>query len=482
MMHRIFKWEEKSLSGKTLFDKVWEKHIIASDLEQPLIFIDLHLIHDVTSPQAFSLLRKKGRKVRRPDLTFASADHNVPTQDRKNIKDILAKKQVEFLIENCKEFGITCYDLDHPDNGIVHIIGPELGLTTPGKTIVCGDSHTSTHGAFGALAFGIGSSEITHVLATQTLPQTKPKTMNIRIEGKKPKDITAKDIILKIIGEIGTKGGAGHIVEFTGSTIKEMSMDERMTICNMILEAGARSGMIAPDEKTFAYMENRKFAPKGEAWNQAVRDWKMLYSDEDAVYDKEVVISIEDLEPQITWGTNPGQVISVSKQIPDPVKMTDPVKQAAAQSALTYMNLQPDMKMSDLKVDKVFIGSCTNARLEDLRDAARIVNGHQVADNLTALVVPGSYHIKRRAEEEGLDLIFKKAGFEWREPGCSMCPGMNPDMAKSGERVASTSNRNFEGRQGKGARTHLVSPAMAAAAAIRGKFTDTRNWKPGIGD
>ncbi|WP_255585161.1 3-isopropylmalate dehydratase large subunit [Virgibacillus saliphilus] len=464
------------MSGKTLFEKVWERHVIETNLEQPLIFIDLHLIHDVTSPQAFSLLREQGRTVRRPDLTFASADHNVPTKERDNIKDILAKKQVEYLIKNCNEFGITAYDLDHPDNGIVHIIGPELGLTTPGKTIVCGDSHTSTHGAFGALAFGIGSSEITHVLATQTLPQNKPKTMNIRIEGKKPERVSGKDIILKIIGEIGTKGATGHIVEFTGSTVEMMSMEERMTICNMILEAGARSGMIAPDEKTFEYMKNRSFSPKGEIWHQAVRDWKALYSDADAVYDKEVTINMEDLEPQVTWGTNPGQVTSICGQIPDPVMMMDPVKQTAAESALEYMELEPNTKMSEIKIDKVFIGSCTNARLEDLQSAAQIIEGYQVAEGITALVVPGSYHVMRRAEEEGIDQVFINAGFEWREPGCSMCPGMNPDMAEPGERIASTSNRNFEGRQGKGARTHLVSPAMAAASAITGHFTDTRNW------
>lgn|SRR5699024_2622789 len=465
------------MRGKTLFDKVWERHVIESSLEQPLLFIDLHLIHDVTSPQAFSLLRKKGRTVRRPDLTFASADHNVPTKNREDIKDLLAKKQVEVLTKNCNEFGITVYDLDHPDNGIVHIIGPELGLTTPGKVIVCGDSHTSTHGAFGALAFGIGSSEITHVLATQTLPQNKPKTMNIKIEGEKPKGVSAKDIILKVINEIGTKGGAGHIVEFTGSTVEAMSMEERMTICNMILEAGARSGMISPDEKTIEYLKNRKFSPKGEAWNQAVREWKSLYSDEDAVYDKEITINIEDLEPQVTWGTNPGQVTSISGYIPDPTNISNSVSKSAAQSALDYMNLKPLTKMADIKIDKVFIGSCTNARIEDLRSAAEIIEGHQIDDNITALVVPGSYHVMRRAEEEGLDQIFLDAGFEWREPGCSMCPGLNPDMAEAGERIASTSNRNFEGRQGQGAMTHIVSPAMAAAAAITGHFTDIRNWK-----
>ena len=464
------------MSGKTLFDKVWERHLIDSNLDQPLLFIDLHLIHEVTSPQAFSLLKEQSRNVRRPDLTFATADHNVPTKDRDDIKDILAKKQVEFLVNSCHEHGITVYDLDHPDNGIVHIIGPELGLTTPGKTIVCGDSHTSTHGAFGSLAFGIGSSEITHVLATQTLPQNKPKTMNIHLIGSKPKGVSAKDIILKIIGEIGTNGGTGHIVEFTGQTIKEMSMDERMTICNMILEAGARSGMIAPDEVTFNYLKDKRFVPKGEDWDRAVDEWKQLHTDEDATYDQVVKIDISNLEPQVTWGTNPGQVISISENIPSPTSFNNDITRSTAKQALNYMNLNALTPIKDVSIDKAFIGSCTNSRLEDLELAAEIVKGHKVNENVTALVVPGSYHIKRKAEEKGLDQIFINAGFEWRDPGCSMCPGMNSDMAKPGERIASTSNRNFEGRQGKGARTHLVSPEMAAAAAIKGHFTDIREW------
>ncbi|WP_099156990.1 3-isopropylmalate dehydratase large subunit [Virgibacillus ndiopensis] len=465
------------MAPKTLFEKVWVKHVIDTSLDLPLLFIDLHLIHDVTSPQAFTLLKDQGRKVRRPDLTFASADHNVPTTDRNlEFKDLLAKIQVETLINNCNEFDITVYDLDHPDNGIVHIIGPELGLTTPGKTIVCGDSHTSTHGAFGAFAFGIGSSEITHVLATQTLPQAKPKTMNIQIEGQMPEGVSSKDIILSIIGKIGTLGGVGYVVEFTGSTVKNMSMDERMTICNMVLEAGARSGMVAPDETTFAYLKNRKYVPKGEKWDEAVANWRKLYSDPGAVYDKTVTINIADLAPQVTWGTNPGQVTSIDKSIPSPNSITDSTKRTAAESALTYMDLIPLLNMNEIEIDRVFIGSCTNARMEDLRLAAKVAYGHKVQNNVTALVVPGSYHIKRRAEQEGLDKIFIESGFEWRNPGCSMCPGMNPDIAKPGDRVASTSNRNFEGRQGKDVRTHLVSPAMAAAAAITGHLTDVREW------
>ena len=463
------------MAKKTLFDKVWEKHLIELD-DRDLLFIDLHLIHEVTSPQAFSKLREEGRSVRRPDLTFATADHIVPTEDRENIRDILAKKQVEFLSKNCEEFGITLYDVDHPDNGIVHIIGPELGLTTPGKTIVCGDSHTSTHGAFGALAFGIGSSEITHVLATQTLPQKKPKTMNIHIDGHLMDYVTSKDIILKIIQEIGTSGGAGYVVEFTGSAVEEMSMEQRMTLCNMIIEAGARAGMIAPDEKTFDYLEGKRFAPKGEAWNEAVEEWKTLKTDAGATYDKVVRISASDIGPQVTWGTNPSQGTSVDGLVPDPDALEDETAKKTAEAALNYMDLKPHTNIEEIYVDKVFIGSCTNSRIEDLRVAAEVLQGYQVADHVKALVVPGSYHVKRRAEAEGLDKIFIDAGFEWREPGCSMCPGMNPDMAQPGERIASTSNRNFEGRQGKGARTHLVSPAMAAATAVKGHFTDVRQW------
>ncbi|MFC7062401.1 3-isopropylmalate dehydratase large subunit [Halobacillus seohaensis] len=465
------------MAPKTLFEKVWENHLIDPSMEQPLLFIDLHLIHEVTSPQAFSLLREQGRTVRRPDLTFATTDHNVPTTDRsEGIADVLAKKQVQFLTENCKEFGIDVYDLNHPDNGIVHIIGPELGLTTPGKTIVCGDSHTSTHGAFGSLAFGIGSSEITHVLATQTLPQEKPKTMNVQIEGDMPRGVSSKDIILNIIGQMGTQGGTGYIIEFTGSTVRNMSMEERMTICNMAIEAGARSGMIAPDEKTFEFLKQRHFSPKGQQWEDAVKEWQKLYTDLDAVYDHTLTINVNDLAPQVTWGTNPGQVTSIDRSIPVTEELADSSEQTAAEASLSYMGLESETKMEDIQLDKVFIGSCTNARIEDLRLAAGIVSDNKVDGNIEALVVPGSYHVKRKAEKEGLDQIFIKAGFEWREPGCSMCLGMNPDFLKDGERCASTSNRNFEGRQGKGGRTHLVSPMMAAAAAITGQLTDIREW------
>lgn len=466
------------MAGKTLFEKVWEKHMIDPALEQPLLFIDLHLVHEVTSPQAFSLLREKGRTVRRPDLTFATTDHNVPTTDRSaGLRDALSKKQVEFLTDNCKEFGIEVYDLNHPDNGIVHIIGPELGLTTPGKTIVCGDSHTSTHGAFGALAFGIGSSEITHVLATQTLPQSKPKTMNVHIEGNMPQGVSSKDVILKIIEKIGTNGGTGHIIEFTGSTVRNMSMEERMTICNMAIEAGARSGMIAPDETTFDYLQHRRFVPEGMDWEVAVQEWRELYSDPDAIYDHTVSINVNDLAPQVTWGTNPGQVTSIDGTVPIPENFSDGADQIAAEAALEYMGLEQGRKIESIDLDRVFIGSCTNARIEDLRLAAHVVKGYKVNEKITALVVPGSYHVKKRAEEEGLDQVFLDAGFEWREPGCSMCLGMNPDFLEEGERCASTSNRNFEGRQGKGGRTHLVSPMMAAAAAITGHLTDVREWE-----
>lgn len=466
-----------NLAGKTLFEKVWANHVIETATDQPLLFIDLHLIHEVTSPQAFSLLREQGRTVRHPELNFATTDHNVPTTDRSlPIADQLSRQQVKTLIDNCEEFRIPVYDLEHPDNGIVHIIGPELGLTTPGKTIVCGDSHTSTHGAFGALAFGIGSSEITHVLATQTLPQNKPKTMNIEVEGKLPKGVSSKDIILNIIGSIGTNGGAGYVIEFTGSTIERMSMEERMTLCNMAIEAGARSGMIAPDEKTFKYLKDRRFVPKGEQWEDAEKAWKQLKSDEDAKYDETLKVSVKDLSPQVTWGTNPGQVVSIKGKVPSSKNFSDSSLSSSIEAALRYMDLKQGTQMEDIQLDRVFIGSCTNSRIEDLRLAASVVNGYQVSDHVKALVVPGSYHVKRRAEEEGLDAIFKNAGFEWREPGCSMCLGMNPDFLKEGERCASTSNRNFEGRQGKGGRTHLVSPLMAAAAAIKGHLVDVRDW------
>jgi len=464
--------------AKTILDKIWESHLVDPNLEPSLLYVDLHLIHEVTSPQAFTLLKQMKRKVRRPDLTFATADHNVPTTDRtKPILDLLSKQQIEFLKDNCEAFGITYYGLDDPNNGIVHVIGPELGLTTPGKIIVCGDSHTATHGAFGSLAFGIGSSEITHVLATQTLPQKKPKIMEVQIEGSLSPRVTSKDVILSFIGQIGTGGATDYVIEFTGSTVKAMTMEQRMTISNMAIEAGARSGMIAPDEKTFAYLKGRRYAPKGEEWEKAMQYWRSLTSDQDAEYDRRIKVNVEGLAPQVTWGTNPGQVIGIDEKIPDPANMTDQTERKEAEAALTYMDLKPGMRMSDIKVDRVFIGSCTNARIEDLRVAAEIVKGNKAAKGVQVLVVPGSKHVKKQAEAEGLDEIFLQAGFEWREPGCSMCVGMNPDYLRPGERSASTSNRNFEGRQGKEGRTHLVSPTTAAATAISGYFTDVRFWK-----
>ncbi|QIZ69137.1 3-isopropylmalate dehydratase large subunit [Geobacillus subterraneus] len=466
---------------KTLFEKLWERHVVVDEPGKPaLIYIDLHLVHEVTSPQAFDGLRLSGRKVRRPDLTFATMDHNIPTTDRSlSTVDKVAARQVETLIKNCKEFGIQLYDLNDPNNGIVHVIGPELGLTTPGKTIVCGDSHTSTHGAFGAWAFGIGTSEIEHVLATQTLLQNKPKTMQVYLHGKIPYGVTAKDIILGLIQKIGTAGGTGYVIEFTGPVIKELSMEERMTICNMAIEAGARSGMVAPDDKTFSYLKDRPFAPKGDEWEAAVADWKTLTSDIGATYDKSVELDVSTLAPFVTWGTNPGMVAQVTDKIPSPDDFTNPVDRAAVEKALVYMDLKPGTLIQDIVIDRVFIGSCTNSRIEDLRQAAEVVRkvGKKVASGVLAIVVPGSYHVKRQAEAEGLDEIFKEAGFEWREPGCSMCLGMNSDILAPGERCASTSNRNFEGRQGKGGRTHLVSPAMAAAAALEGRFVDIRQWK-----
>ncbi|MCG6796505.1 3-isopropylmalate dehydratase large subunit [Geobacillus sp. YHL] len=465
---------------KTLFDKLWERHVIIEKPDQPsLIYIDLHLIHEVTSPQAFEGLRLSGRKVRRPDLTFATMDHNIPTINRSlSSADEIAAKQIETLIKNCEEFGIHLYDMNDPNNGIVHVIGPELGLTTPGKTIVCGDSHTSTHGAFGSWAFGIGTSEIEHVLATQTLWQKKPKTMEVRLQGKIPLGVTAKDIILGLIQKIGTAGGTGYVIEFTGPIIKELSMDERMTICNMAIEAGARAGIIAPDETTFSYLKGRPFAPKGDEWETAVADWKTLCSDSDAIYDEIVELNVSNLAPFITWGTNPGMLVQVNENVPSPDDFANPVDRKAVEKALAYMGLKPGTPIQDITIDRVFIGSCTNSRIEDLRQAAGIVKavGKKVAPGVRALVVPGSYRVKRQAEAEGLDEIFKEAGFEWREPGCSMCLGMNSDILAPGERCASTSNRNFEGRQGKGGRTHLVSPAMAAAAALEGRFVDIRKW------
>ncbi|GBC95108.1 3-isopropylmalate dehydratase large subunit [bacterium HR16] len=461
----------------TLFEKIWNAHIVHEEPGRPtLLYIDRHFVHEVTSPQAFDGLREAGRKVRRPDLTFATMDHNVPTDNRWNITDPISRRQIEVLRRNCEEFGITLFDLDSEDNGIVHVIGPQLGITLPGLTIVCGDSHTSTHGAFGALAFGIGTSEVEHVLATQTLPQTKPRTMAIRLEGKLPLGVTAKDIILSIIGRIGTGGGTGCVIEYMGEAIRALSMEERLTICNMSIEAGARAGMIAPDETTFAYLEGRRFAPQGKQFERAVAYWQTLPSDPDAQFDREVQFNVSEFAPQVTWGTSPEQVVDVTDRVPDPASFTDETKAKAAERALQYMGLKPGTPIQEIRVDRVFIGSCTNGRLSDLRAAAAVVKGKKVAPHVRAMVVPGSQHVKKLAEEEGLHRIFIEAGFEWRDSGCSMCLGMNPDILQPGERSASTSNRNFEGRQGRGGRTHLVSPEMAAAAAIAGHFVDIREW------
>ncbi len=464
--------------ARTMFEKLWDSHVVWEEPGKPsLLYIDLHLIHEVTSPQAFEGLRLAGRKVRRPDLTVATMDHNVPTWDRSlPITDAISLKQMETLKKNCEEFGIRLYDLYSEGQGIVHVIGPELGLTQPGMTIVCGDSHTSTHGAFGSLAFGIGTSEVEHVLATQCLQQMKPKTLAININGKLPPGVTAKDVILGIIGQIGTDGATGYVIEYRGEVVKQFSMEERMTICNMSIEAGARAGMVAPDEKTFEYVKGREFAPKGEDWERAVEAWKKLSTDPGATFDKEIDFDVTDLAPLVSWGTNPGQVVPVTGVVPDPASFENEVERKAAERALEYMDLKPGTPISDIKIDRVFIGSCTNARIEDLRAAAAVVKGHKVAPNVRAIVVPGSQTVKAQAEAEGLDEIFKAAGFEWRESGCSMCLGMNPDILQPGERCASTSNRNFEGRQGRGGRTHLVSPIMAAAAAIEGRFVDIRTW------
>jgi len=464
---------------RTLFEKIWDDHVVHSESGKPaLIYIDCHLVHEVTSPQAFEGLRLANRSVRRPDLTFATMDHNVPTWSRSlPIVDEVAKTQIDTLERNCREFGIPLYGLDSPNQGIVHVIGPELGLTQPGATIVCGDSHTATHGAFGALAFGIGTSEVEHVLATQCLIQSNPKTFRINIEGPLPHGVTAKDLILYIIRTIGTDGATGHVIEYAGEAVKRMSMEERMTVCNMSIEAGARAGMIAPDETTYAYLEGRQFAPKGDAFKRAVAYWSTLPTDASAEFDREININITDLSPQVSWGTSPGMVTDVTGRIPDPESIHDENGRKAARSALKYMALDPGMSVQDIKLDRVFIGSCTNSRIEDLRAAANVAKGRKVAASVNAMVVPGSQQIKWQAEKEGLDRIFKDAGFDWRESGCSMCLGMNPDILQPGERCASTSNRNFEGRQGRGGRTHLVSPAMAAAAAIAGHFVDVRDWE-----
>ena len=462
---------------KTTFEKIWDAHVVHEEPGEPtLLYIDLHLVHEVTSPQAFEGLRMAGRKVRRTDLTVATADHNTPTWDlSRPVTDQISMKQLDALTRNCEEFGVTLYDRFSPLQGIVHIIGPDLGYTQPGKTVVCGDSHTSTHGALGAFAVGIGTSEVEHVLATQTLRQFKPNTMEVRVDGALPAGVSAKDIILGIIGRIGVNGGTGHVIEYTGEAIRSLSMDGRMTVCNMSIEAGARAGMIAPDETTFEYVRGRQFAPQGAEFEAAVARWKQLAADPGASYDKTVIIEASDLEPYVTWGTNPGMVAPISGRVPDPSSFEEPAAREAATRALAYMDLAPGTPIQDIKIDRIFVGACTNARLEDLRAAAEVVRGRTVHPDVYAMVVPGSAKIKQEAEEEGLDEIFKEAGLDWRVAGCSMCLGMNPDILDPGQRCAATSNRNFENRQGKGGRTHLVSPAMAAAAAIAGHFVDVRD-------
>ena len=464
--------------SKTLFEKIWNSHVVEQlDDDLALIYIDLHLVHEVTSPQAFEGLRINSRKVRRPDLTVATIDHNVPTIDRFNIKDPISMQQIETLRKNCEDFKVPIYDIDNINQGIVHVIGPELGLTQPGMTIVCGDSHTSTHGAFGALAFGIGTSEVEHVLATQTLLQKKPKTMSVEATGKLPFGVTPKDLILSIIGKIGVDGGTGHAIEFRGEAFENMTMEGRMTVCNMTIEGGGRAGMIAPDEKTIEFVQGKKFSPKGKNLEKLIEIWRELKTESNAKFDTEVEIDCSELEPHISWGTNPGQVIGVNSSIPDPNDYDTPEKKSNAESALEYMGLESGQKISDVKIDRVFIGSCTNGRLEDLRAAAKLIDGKKVNKDVNAMVVPGSGIVKMLAEKEGLDKVFIDSGFEWREAGCSMCLAMNPDKLNPQERCASTSNRNFEGRQGKDGRTHLVSPEMAAAAAIEGHFVDVRDWK-----
>jgi 3-isopropylmalate/(R)-2-methylmalate dehydratase large subunit len=466
------------MAAKTLFEKVWNEHVVHQEAGQPaLLYIDLHLVHEVTSPQAFEGLRTAGRKVRAPERTYATQDHNVPTTDRSlPIADPDSARQVEALRANCKEFGVRLFDLGAMEQGIVHIIGPELGLTQPGMTIVCGDSHTATHGAFGSLAFGIGTSEVEHVLATQCLWQERPRTMEIRVDGKLGLGVTAKDIILAVIGKIGTDGATGHVIEYRGSAIAALSMEERMTVCNMSIEAGARAGMIAPDQTTVEYLRGRRYAPQGANLERAAQGWLKLATEGGARFDASVLLDAAAIAPQVTWGTNPGMVIEVTGKVPDPRSLADPSQSKAAERALEYMGLKPGVPITDIKIDRVFIGSCTNSRLGDLEAAARIVKGRKVSGDVHAMVVPGSQQIKAEAEALGLDRIFTDAGFEWRESGCSMCLGMNPDILAPQERCASTSNRNFEGRQGKGGRTHLVSPPMAAAAAIAGHFVDVRRW------
>ena len=464
---------------KTLFDKLWDAHVVREAAGEPaLLYIDLHLVHEVTSPQAFDGLRAAGRSVRRPDLTYATVDHNVPTTDRRApVADPVAAEQMEALRRNCREFNVKLYDIDSPEQGIVHVVGPELGLTRPGMTVVCGDSHTSTHGAFGALAFGIGTSEVEHVLATQTLLQRKPRGMLVHVEGRLPSGVTAKDLALALIGRVGTDGATAHVIEYAGEAVRSLSMEGRMTLCNMSIEAGARAGMVAPDEVTFAYIEGRRYAPKGSAWDEAVAYWRTLATDEGAEFDTVVELDASSLAPYVTWGTSPGQVVPVNGRIPRPEEAASESESRAFERALDYMDLKAGTRIEDVPVDRVFIGSCTNARIEDLRAAARVLKGYRVSRTVSAMVVPGSQAVKRAAEAEGLDSVFREAGFEWREAGCSMCLAMNADTLKPGERCASTSNRNFEGRQGRGGRTHLVSPEMAAAAAVAGHFTDVRSWQ-----
>jgi 3-isopropylmalate/(R)-2-methylmalate dehydratase large subunit len=466
------------MAAKTLFEKIWDAHLVAEPAgRSSILYIDLHLVHEVTSPQAFDGLRDAGRRVRQPLRTVATIDHNLPTEPRGTpITDLIAAKQISALQSNCKEFGVRLFDIDSPEQGIVHVIGPELGLTQPGMTIVCGDSHTSTHGAFGALAFGIGTSEVEHVLATQCLAQQKPKTMKIEVRGKLAEGVGAKDLALGIIGQIGTDGATGHVIEYAGPAVRALSMEGRMTLCNMSIEAGARAGMVAPDETTIAYVKGKKFAPRDADWERAVALWRSLPSDEGATFEKVIEIDAAELSPFVTWGTNPGMVVAVTGRVPEINGMQE-ADRRATELALQYMGLEPGRRIEEIGIDRVFIGSCTNSRIEDLRSAARVAKGHHVSPKVRAMVVPGSQAVKRAAEQEGLDRIFQDAGFEWRESGCSMCLGMNPDILQPGERCASSSNRNFEGRQGRGGRTHLVSPMMAAAAAIAGHFTDIRNWK-----
>ena len=461
---------------RTLLEKIWEDHLVcAPDGQQPILYVDRHLVHEVTSPQAFAGLRAAGRRIRRPEATFATPDHNVPTTDRRlPIVDAISKQQIDTLRTNCQDFGVRLFDLDDADQGIVHVIGPELGITQPGMTIVCGDSHTATHGALGALAFGIGTSEVEHVLATQTLRQSKPRSFEVRVNGSLHAGITAKDLVLFLIGKLSTEGGTGFVIEYTGPCIRALSMEERMTVCNMSIEAGARAGMIAPDSVTFDYLRGRDLVPAD--FEAAVAGWKLLPSDSGAVYDRVEIFNGEQVVPQVTWGTNPAQVVGIDGAVPDPAELATPSDRESGARALEYMGLSSGRKIVDIRLDRVFIGSCTNSRIEDLRAAAAVVRGYQVSPNVAAMVVPGSGRVKRQAEQEGLARVFTEAGFEWREAGCSMCLGMNPDTLAPGERCASTSNRNFEGRQGKGGRTHLVSPAMAAAAAISGCFVDIRQW------